>query len=86
MIAYAGGAAGETIPGLDSPAPTGVLFNEQSVDAIVAAIVQFEQQEFRFDAEACRANAQRFAADRFRAQFADFVATRTGGGEVVAMR
>ena len=38
VIAYAGGAATETIPGLEASGPTGVLFAEQSAAAIVDAV------------------------------------------------
>lgn len=76
VIAYAGGAASETIPGLDAQAPSGVLFGEQSADAITSAVHEFERSEARIRPDACRANARRFDAARFRAEFADFVATR----------
>ena len=46
---------------------TGVLFDEQTPEAILAAVEQFESQHF--DAEACRANALRFDRPRFRERF-----------------
>lgn len=76
VIAYVGGAASETIPGLDSTAPTGVLFAEQSAAAIVAAIGEFERNAARIHPEACRENARRFGAQRFRERFREFVDTR----------
>jgi hypothetical protein len=47
---------------------TGVLFDTQSADAIVAAIRRFEASTF--DSDACRINAARFSEARFRAEFA----------------
>ena len=73
VIAYAGGAATETIPGLEASAPTGVLFAEQSAAAIVDAVRRFEAQSERITPEACRANARRFEAARFRHEFESFV-------------
>ena len=75
VIAYAGGAAGETIAGLDANAPAGLLFRDQSVPAIVDAVAEFERDCARFTADACRANARRFGVERFRNEFAHFVAT-----------
>lgn len=76
VIAYAGGAASETIPGLDADAPTGVLFAEQSAAAIVEAVRRFERNEARILPEACRQNARRFDSARFRREFGAFVASR----------
>jgi glycosyltransferase involved in cell wall biosynthesis len=76
VIAYAGGAARETIRDLDDAAPTGVLFGEQSAEAIVAAIDRFERNEASIAADACRDNAQRFSAERFRRELGAFVSER----------
>lgn len=66
-IAFGRGGALETvIPGI-----SGILFKEQSVDAVVEAVSQFEQERERFDADAVRENAKRFSAVRFRVQLAD---------------
>lgn len=75
VIAYAGGAARETIAGLDADAPAGLLFRDQSVPAIVDAVGEFERDPGRFTADACRTNARRFGVERFRNEFANFVAT-----------
>ena len=68
VIAFRQGGSSETIRDLDSPLPTGVLFNAQTVDAIVAAVERFETATI--DGEACRINAARFSAARFRIEFA----------------
>jgi glycosyltransferase involved in cell wall biosynthesis len=87
VIAYAGGAASETIRGLDAAAPSGVLFGEQSSAAIANAVVEFERNASRISASACRENAQRFDAERFRREFRDFVdAQLTGRREAAAVR
>jgi glycosyltransferase involved in cell wall biosynthesis len=68
VIAFGDGGSRETIHDLDSTMPTGVLFGTQDADAIVAAIGRFEQATI--DADACRINAARFSAARFRVEFA----------------
>ncbi|WP_028988633.1 glycosyltransferase family 4 protein [Thermithiobacillus tepidarius DSM 3134] len=70
------------------PAPTGVFFGQQSVDAITAALKFFEREASeRFTPVACRENALRFAPERFRAEFMALVERewaafreRRGGG------
>jgi glycosyltransferase involved in cell wall biosynthesis len=76
VIALGRGGAAETVAGLQAEEPTGVLFDEQSVPALVAAVRAFEQNAARISAQACRRRAERFAAERFRAQFSSFVAGR----------
>ncbi len=74
VIAFGKGGALETIRGLDHTAPTGVFFAEQTVEAVRAAVDEYERECSRIVAEACRDNALRFGPDRFRAEFAAFVA------------
>ncbi|MGH2865509.1 MAG: glycosyltransferase [Solirubrobacteraceae bacterium] len=77
VIAYGVGGASESV--LDGR--TGVLFEEQSVDGMVAAIERFEELEL--DPELARENAVRFGKERFRAEMADVIghalAARAGG-------
>jgi glycosyltransferase involved in cell wall biosynthesis len=68
VIAYGRGGVGETIRGLDDARPTGVLFDEQSSDAIVDAVLRFEATTIA--ADDCRRNAERFSRQRFRDEFA----------------
>jgi hypothetical protein len=73
VIAYGRGGALETIRGLQSEAPTGVFFEQQSVDALCDAVQRFEINQSRITPENCRENAQRFSPERFRAEFANYV-------------
>ena len=59
----------------DATSPTGVFFTEQTAGAIAEAIRRFDAVIDAVDVGACRANAERFAAPRFRREFADFVTT-----------
>jgi len=76
VIAYGRGGALETIRGLDAEAPTGVLFPEQTAEAIAAGVRAYETNAGRITATACRENAARFSAERFRREFSAFVAAR----------
>jgi len=73
VIAFGKGGALETIRGLDHAEPTGLFFTEQTADAVVAAVKQFESLQTRITSKACRENALRFSPERFRAEFKEFV-------------
>ena len=79
VIAYARGGTGETIVDIDRNNPTGVLFAEQSATSIAEAVRRFEASQARIRPEACRENALHFAPERFRAAFAQFIATHAMG-------
>jgi glycosyltransferase involved in cell wall biosynthesis len=74
VIALNRGGAAETIAGLDAAAPTGVLFEAQDAGLLAAAIKRFEAERSRITSAACRANAERFSAARFREQFSALLA------------
>lgn len=66
VIAFGKGGALETIRGLTREQPTGVFFENQDVDSLKDAVMRFEKScDFIFPS-ACRANALRFNAERFR--------------------
>jgi glycosyltransferase involved in cell wall biosynthesis len=69
VIAYGEGALRETLQPVEGK-PTGVLFDRQDAQSIAGAIRAFER-EATITPQACRENALRFAAPRFRAQFAE---------------
>jgi glycosyltransferase involved in cell wall biosynthesis len=73
VIALGRGGALETVRGVGTPRPTGVFFAEQSANAIVDAVRRFEDLAEAIRSEDCRANALRFAGERFRAELAQFV-------------
>lgn len=74
MIAFARGGARDIVRAPPAPEPTGVLFAEQSAEAIVAAVELFDRVTPSIAPEACRRNALRFGRDRFRAAMLDLVA------------
>lgn len=73
VIAYGEGGVAETVRGLDHPEPTGVFFQQQTPASLRAAVEQFEASREKISPLACRANAERFAPERFRAEFSNFV-------------
>jgi glycosyltransferase involved in cell wall biosynthesis len=76
VIALRRGGVAETVAGLDTAAPTGVFFEEQSALSIAAAIRAFEDNAHRISAAACRERAEQYSATRFRAEFMAFVERR----------
>jgi glycosyltransferase involved in cell wall biosynthesis len=62
VIAYDAGGARETIV----PGKTGILFREQTAEALAEAVLQFEREEESFDPAAIAAHAAHFAKDRFK--------------------
>jgi glycosyltransferase involved in cell wall biosynthesis len=70
VIAYGRGGARESV--IDGE--TGVLFAQQTVDSLCDAIRRFEASEL--DERAIRANARRFAPERFDEQLASFLIER----------
>ena len=92
IIAYGRGGAAETV----IAGRTGVLFDEQTPDAVIAAIESFERVS-GFDTAAIRHNAERFSTSRFRREFKNQVAAaveefygkavpRAGHGQEGSMR
>jgi glycosyltransferase involved in cell wall biosynthesis len=73
VIAFGRGGVTETVRGLDSPAPTGVFYPEQTAESLSTAIAQFESLKRAISAAECRRNALRFRAELFREQFLAFV-------------
>ena len=74
VVAFGQGGGSETIRGLDiSDSPTGVFFDKQTPEAIIGAIDRLEASNGQITAKACRENAQRFAPERFRTEFKEFV-------------
>jgi glycosyltransferase involved in cell wall biosynthesis len=73
VVAYGQGGVLETIRPLGGPDPTGLFFPEQSVQSVVEAVQRFEQNSHRIDPEACRRNALRFSAKRFRRELREHI-------------
>jgi glycosyltransferase involved in cell wall biosynthesis len=68
VIAFGRGGACDIVQVPPASAPTGLLFPEQTAEAIVAAVERFEALggPAAFDPEDCRRNALRFSNERFR--------------------
>lgn len=69
VIAFAGGGALETVSDR-----TGLLFREQTADALAAAVRAFDGFEARFDPAEARRQAQRFSLEAFRSAMREEVA------------
>lgn len=74
VIAFREGGAWETVRGVGiAERPTGVFFDQQTPEAIVQAIEEFEARSHEITAKYCRENAMLFDASLFRKKFAAFV-------------
>ena len=71
VIAFGRGGATETIQ--TGARPTGVLFEEQSVDCLVETLRAFEGEAERFSPQEARRNAQRFSGQRFAQEMFGFL-------------
>lgn len=70
VIAYGRGGALDSVRAAGPEAQrTGVFFDAQSVEAIVAAVERFECLPVPISAQACRRQAEAFSQQRFRAAF-----------------
>lgn len=74
VIALGRGGALETVRGLgESDSPTGVFFEEQTVESITDAVARFEQAKHRFDPRNCFAHAEQFSIERFVEEMGAYV-------------
>jgi glycosyltransferase involved in cell wall biosynthesis len=76
VIAYGRGGVLDSVvgwaPGDPQPA-TGLFFDEQTQAAICKAVMLFERHRAQISPIACRARAERFSAEHFRAAFKDVI-------------
>lgn len=73
VIALARGGAAEIVRSESGPQSTGVLFGEQTCEALLEAVRRFESDPSRFSPDSCRRNAMRFDRSRFRQRFSELV-------------
>jgi Glycosyltransferase len=67
VVAFNGGGYKETV--IDGK--TGVLFNDYSVEGLIAAVKKFEST--KFDVKNCIAQAEKFSKERFKKEILEFV-------------
>jgi glycosyltransferase involved in cell wall biosynthesis len=75
VIAFGRGGASDIVVADGRGAPTGVLFDAQSPDAIIDAVDRLERLAPAIAPEACRANAARFSVGAFRTRLRHLAAT-----------
>ncbi len=81
VIAFAAGGVLETVAPLGGEEPpTGVLFHEQTADALAAAMRRFEDEAHRFSPKALRARAEVFDRPRFKERVAALLTGQGGAG------
>lgn len=83
VVAYGRGGASDSVRPIGCDEPTGVLFSEQSVEAVLAAIGEFNHRQDQITPANCQKNALRFSQDRFRSELESVVgAVWRSSGEV----
>lgn len=74
VIGYGCGGLTETVRPLGKASnPTGVFFEEQSVDAFASALEEFERNADRFDPRSARQQALLFRKERFETELFGFI-------------
>lgn len=73
IIAFGKGGLLETVVGIGSEKPTGIFFQEQTVESLCKAVNLFESRKEVFKAEYCRENAEKFSNERFCKELQWFV-------------
>jgi glycosyltransferase involved in cell wall biosynthesis len=81
VIAYARGGAVDIVA--TGARATGVLFEPQTPEALIAAVERFEH--LRIDPQTCRDNALRFSKERFRREFARAVDLALAGDQTPSL-
>jgi glycosyltransferase involved in cell wall biosynthesis len=72
VIAFGRGGACDIVrPFGAAPRPTGVLFHQQTADAVATAIGVFEHCRPGIEPGACHENGQRFSTERFRREISE---------------
>jgi glycosyltransferase involved in cell wall biosynthesis len=83
LIAFGRGGATDIVRPLGiAEQPTGILFQQQTVAAVVDAVERFEASRGALLPSACRENAMRFAPERFARQVAAAFATTVAKHEM----
>ena len=75
VIGYGSGGLLETVIDGDSEGATGMYFHQQTVNAMEAAILRFEQHAERFDPQLIRDHAMQFDATVFSKNMTSFLTT-----------
>jgi glycosyltransferase involved in cell wall biosynthesis len=68
VIAYDAGGGAETVT-----RQTGILFQPQTVEALMDAVRQMEANPRQFEEDACRSRAREFSKQRFQSEFVEAV-------------
>jgi glycosyltransferase involved in cell wall biosynthesis len=69
LIAFGSGGAVEIVRTQKDARPTGLLFAQQTPEAVLEAVRRFEDDPAGFESAACRENAMRFDRSLFRSRF-----------------
>ena len=77
VIAYGKGGALETVRGQDQKNPTGLFFQKQTTDAIIAAVRYFEEHPKCVSHLSCRENAENFSVENFIRNMKEYLKSKS---------
>lgn len=80
VVAFGRGGCTETVQPVGRPRPTGVFFEEQTVDSVIEAIRRLSECRDEFDAAAIRQNALPYSVGRYERELFSFVEAAARGG------
>ncbi|WP_405051213.1 MULTISPECIES: glycosyltransferase family 4 protein [Serratia] len=76
VIAYGKGGSLETVRPFGVTQPTGILFDQQTPQSVIAAVQHFEKIKDDFVAEDCRNHAMKFSCERFKKEMGEYITSK----------
>ena len=76
VIAYGKGGSLETVRPFGVTQPTGILFDQQTPQSVIAAVQHFEKIKDDFVAEDCRNHAMKFSCERFKKEMDEYITSK----------
>ena len=76
VIAYGKGGSLETVRPFGVMNPTGILFDQQTPQSVIAAVQHFEKIKDNFVAEDCRNHAMKFSSERFKKEMGEYISSK----------
>ena len=76
VIAYGKGGSLETVRPFGVMHPTGILFDQQTPQSVIAAVQHFEKIKDNFVAEDCRNHAMKFSSERFKKEMGEYISSK----------
>lgn len=73
VIAYGKGGALETVQGLNEENPTGIFFEDQTIESLISAVKTYEKEKKSIQTLRCRKQAEKFCIEKFKSDLRQYV-------------